>query len=122
MEVSCCSCSASSAPGPHTLALDLLAWLKSCSHKAPRSLEHGALGPSERPSPSRTLRCVRIVVFPVTRTLRCVRIVVFLVTRTPRCARIVVFPVTTAPDDVDPEAAVGDRKAGGGTYFAETGL
>ena len=109
MEVSCCSCSASSAPGPHTLALDLFGgMLKSCSHKAPRSLEHGALGPSERPSPSRTLRCVRIVVFPVTRT--------------PRCARIVVFPVTTAPDDVDPEAAVGDRKAGGGTYFAETGL
>jgi len=75
-----CPCSASSFQGRHTTAPDLS--LKS-SHKAPQSQEHGALGPSEQPLPSRT----------------------------PRCARTVVFPVPTVPDDVDLQVAVGGRKA-----------
>ena len=94
MEVSY-PCSASSFLGRHTTAPDLWGWLKS-SHKAPQSQEHGALGPSEQPLPSRT----------------------------PHCARIVVFPVPSAPDDVDPEAAVGGRKADplDNTHFSETSV
>ena len=79
VEVSC-PCSASSFQGRHTTAPEL--WLKS-SRKAAQSQEHGAVGPSEQPLPSRR----------------------------PRCARTLAFPLPTAPDDVDLEAAVGDRKA-----------
>ena len=94
MEVSF-PCSAASFPGRHTTAPDLSGlWLNS-SHKAAQSQEHGALGPSEQTLPSRT----------------------------PRCARTLAFPTPTAPDDVDREAAVGDRKndPSDETYFAETG-
>ena len=82
VEVSC-PCSASSFQGRHTTAPELWRlWVKS-SHKAAQSQEHGAVGPSEQPLPSRR----------------------------PRCARTLAFPLPTAPDDVDLEAAVGDRKA-----------
>ena len=82
VEVSC-PCSASSFQGRHTTAPELWGLWPKSSHKAVQSQEHGAVGPLEQPLPSRR----------------------------PRCARTLAFPLPTAPDDVDLEAAVGDRKA-----------
>ena len=75
-------CSASSFQGPRTAARDF--WTKSCQ-KVLQSPEHGAPDPSGRPKPSRTRRC----------------------------ARILVFPVTSDRDDVGPEAAADEKKDGG---------